>query len=168
MTAVQQVFNTNELLEAILLHLPIHDLLLGTHVCQQWCAHIQESTAIHKAMIAWRMSDNDEMPPHPSTATSWVFHSDHKEGTLFVACEPKQEISILASSDPNRSSVALRRGAIERIFKYRWIGSNDIYRMHWYDRGGRQVLEPTISCYTETSPVIWHYCHRFYVPPEQL
>jgi hypothetical protein len=49
--AAQQVFDITELLEAILLELPIKDLLFAQKICRRFKAVIEDSTSLQKALF---------------------------------------------------------------------------------------------------------------------
>ncbi|KAK5677247.1 hypothetical protein LTS10_010436 [Elasticomyces elasticus] len=51
LTPTHQVLVTTELLEAILLHLPLMDLLFSQKVCRSWKAVAEESPSIKKALF---------------------------------------------------------------------------------------------------------------------
>jgi len=49
--AERATFETNELLEAILLHLPMLDMLTAKSGCRQWKALIERSLALRRALV---------------------------------------------------------------------------------------------------------------------
>ncbi|KAF7188677.1 hypothetical protein HII31_09929 [Pseudocercospora fuligena] len=69
MRAASRVCNITELLEAILLQLPTHDLLFAQHVCKQWQAVIGASVSIKKALFLTPGTSNDTHHDNTCTAT---------------------------------------------------------------------------------------------------
>ena len=64
-TAAQQVLLTTELVEKILLHVPLKDLLFAQSVCMKWKAVIEGSTILQKALFF-----------QPATTETALFHGE--------------------------------------------------------------------------------------------
>ncbi|KAK5124182.1 hypothetical protein LTR85_001885 [Meristemomyces frigidus] len=163
-TALQQVFSTTELGEAILLQLPVQDILFATRVCSVWRKLILTSSAFRKRLLVWKVAGGSELTLRTVTHKTWLFHTDFIEGTMFGAREEGREIFVLMTS-ASRPLRALRRDEAVRS-SFDGCVRGGVWEVKWYDSaGGRLVFKKTFTRICDRAPIGYHYFDRYHAKP---
>ena len=111
MDAPNKVFSICELAEAILIHLPLYDLVLATTVCQNFRGTLLSSVAIRERL------QNDPLPvfaqfvPGRSSTedlcnvnenTTWFFRTRVAHGIVITLRTVNRDIQLYVPDDPQR------------------------------------------------------------------
>ncbi|EME49739.1 hypothetical protein DOTSEDRAFT_30918 [Dothistroma septosporum NZE10] len=130
-------FDIPELHEAILLELPIEDLILVTSISKTWRATICGSIKIRKRLLIWRkLSPAQAMFRFSSSASRpkqakftdmslspliqvkmRLFHVEHPQGTFIVLRRHKTEVTLLLPTDIRKGRLLVLPRQLKKVIR---------------------------------------------------
>ena len=156
-------FDIPELLEAILVELPVEDLILATSVNKTWRAAVCGSIKIRKRLLTWRnltpeeamaqLGSSASRPNHASLMTMItspqihhkmrLFHIDHPEATFIVLRRHKTEVTLLLPTDIRKARILVLPRQLKKVTrvvtwnkKTGYTNRTALWHVKWYREGG--------------------------------
>lgn len=166
MAACHAALTTFELLERILLSLPLHNILLLNTVNSQWRSVMARSIPIRNAMFKKHMAGYGSFPEHPGVdfnrnkQSRWLFVVEVAEGLLCLvrSSERRQIFTILM---PTVSNTQLTISSA-RLHVTTCGLSNGGWRITWDNADGSRLCSKYLYEYLDDAKELLSYLRTFH------